>query len=429
VAEGTEAGAALSGSEAESAYRVRLASAKLIGNFVRKDRGTLNVEKDSVYGAAILIPQLARSAEWPKFLTFLTFRAYIFHVLNIVVQGWLLLMIAKEESVMDLFGGQMYLCDFGAFLTDCPGSPGCIGPGGTPISAPRMYPWAQWNTRNFVRDSLKAVFPEKLREIAESVDPGEYGVESYGCRWLCCFIYMMSVMNELHLIVRMWMLLFHVPTSSESWIQLEPDASPTDDWEDQVRLGVAGMPRSWKLFNALLVLGPKCMLWKITAEAGVTLLMETSSIEDLIVNSVALSFVLNIDEMICETLMSDATRVMLEKCEDFNLYEVNEEDALSESQVLELHDEQQSLSLSRLRLKDAVLLLPPKLLAVVALTGIFVYEYYWTHCFQSEYQRYFSRDMFLPTGTDFGVLNAFFPRFFRVPTEDKPYWQMPKTDP
>jgi len=402
-------------------YAAKLAAAKLIGNFAVRSDGELDIEKDSVYGAAILIPQLARSAGWPKMLTCLTLRTFVFHVLNLILQGTLVVMIAKEEGIMDLFAGQMYLCDFGAWLSECPGSPGCTGPGGTPISAPRMYSWSQWSVRNFMRDGLKAVFPEKASEIAKHVDPGEYGLESQGCRMLCCFIYMTSVMNELFLVVSMLRLIILVPTSDDMWLESRED---TADEDSKVRVYISGMPCFWKIFNLLVVLLPKCLLFKLTAESGVTLLMETQSIEDLIVNSVALSFVLNLDEMLCESLMPSQIKVMLEKCEAFPLYDDEEEAAYKEADIMKMHCEQQSLRYFRFR--DIFSLLPPKLVAACVLTSIFIAEYYWTHCQWSPEHRWFSVEMHLPKGTTFSAWEAFFPRFFPVEADQKPYWTMPK---
>ncbi len=51
--------------------------------------------------------------------------------------------IAKEENVLDAFAGQMYLCDFGKNMNG-------LGPGGTNITAPRLYSWDQWAVRNYV---------------------------------------------------------------------------------------------------------------------------------------------------------------------------------------------------------------------------------------------------------------------------------------
>merc|ERR1711879_592903 len=166
------------------------------------------------------MPQVARTARWPRFLSSLVFQAYLFLLVNVIVQSTLLYMIAKEELVMDLFAGQMYLCDFGAWLSRCPGHPSCTGPAGSQITPPRMYSYAMWSTRTYARDSLKALFPDRVDEIHAKIDPGEYGVESYWCRWLCCFIFMMSVMSELFLNVEMLKLVWFVPSRNEPWIEL-----------------------------------------------------------------------------------------------------------------------------------------------------------------------------------------------------------------
>jgi hypothetical protein len=56
--------------------------------------------------------------------------------------------------------------------------------------------------RTFVRDSLKALFPDRVEEIEQKIDPGEYGVESYWCRFACCFVFMISCMDSLSDLVR-----------------------------------------------------------------------------------------------------------------------------------------------------------------------------------------------------------------------------------
>merc|ERR1719183_1177225 len=154
-------------------------------------------------------------------MTILAVRAWMFLLINVFLQAYLLKMIAKEEYVMDMFGGQMYLCDFGAFLENCPG-PGCRGPGGTEITGPRLYSWDAIVNRNFVKDSLKAVFPDKIQAIDEKVDVGEYGLESYYCRCICCFIFMMSCMGEFVITGKMAQLLWTIPTKAEPWLQAKP---------------------------------------------------------------------------------------------------------------------------------------------------------------------------------------------------------------
>merc|ERR1719460_1053700 len=122
------------------------------------------------------MPQIARSARWPKSLIALTMRAYLFVLLNYIVQTFFVYYIYDSQTNMNPFGGQMHLCDFGAHVSHCPDGRDCYGPGGKFIENPgSIYPYDIWNTRKFLRDSLITVFPHLSAEIASEVDPGEYG--------------------------------------------------------------------------------------------------------------------------------------------------------------------------------------------------------------------------------------------------------------
>merc|ERR1712232_373104 len=78
-----------------------------------------------------------------------------------------------------------------------------------------------------------------------------------------------------------------------------------------------GMSRGWKLWNFLFIFTPKLMLWWRTAVAGTDFLMETASIDGIIVNSVALGFLLSFDDIITDNLMSVQENFLLDKVEDF----------------------------------------------------------------------------------------------------------------
>merc|ERR1719310_1139911 len=104
------------------------------------------------------MPQLARTAGWNRFFSLLSLRSFIFLAVNVTVQAWILMMLGKEIFVMDAFAGKVYLCDFGAHITDCPGDPHCTGPSGTSYTPARMYNFAAWQTRTFFRDSLISIF-------------------------------------------------------------------------------------------------------------------------------------------------------------------------------------------------------------------------------------------------------------------------------
>jgi hypothetical protein len=324
--------------KAAERYRVELAGAKLVGGLHFMDKcEAVGVEKGSIYGAVILAPQLARTLGWPRELTALSIVSYIFLAVCVAIHAWLLTFIDKEERVMDKFSGQMYLCDFGAFMDSCSNDGSCVGPGGTKTTPPRLYGWNQWALRNYVRDSMLAVFPDMASQIGNQVDPGEYGVESYSCRLLCCIVFITSILPELKLCYQMARLLWFIPSENQPWIALnqeEHDRSQEDgnaSWFESVKLKVAGMSRAWKIVNFVLVLLPKSILVFFTAKAGTGFLMETAGVDDIIVNSVALGFLLGLDDLTTSALMSADTVKLLEMCEDLELDD--EDQSLSEAQL------------------------------------------------------------------------------------------------
>lgn len=411
---------------------LQLAYARTTVGVTMRGEGCCKVE-ESVYGAAIVMPQLARTVGWNKTMATFAIQSWVFLILNVLLQAYLLKLLAKEEVVMDGFGGQMFLCDFGAGMEDCPGL-GCRGPAGSQITAPRLYSWTAIVNRNFVKDSLKAVLPDKHEEIDKMVDPGEYGVESYWCRFACCFIFMMSCMGELGIIWKMVELLVQIPSKAESWILPRPktSAEPMLGTIEEVQVLIAGMPLLWKLLNMVIVVMPKFMLWKLTAETGVTILMETSSIDDIITNSVGLTFILGLDELIGSALMQEETLNFVRACEDFDLYDketscVGNLVLLSDDELLQKYKESQ-FGIRALNLWDLINLLPTKLVVSILGTIIFVYEYYHKHCTENESDggRKVSKSMYLPRTMHFSWLNAFLPNFFPIERSDTPYWSMPE---
>merc|ERR1719456_1045051 len=97
-----------------------------------------------------------------------------------------------------------------------------------------------------------------------------------------------------------------------------------DNDSSGLKFKVAGMPQRWKVVNYLAIVIPKLMLWVFTVNAGIRFLMETAGVVDLILNSVAMGFILEIDELIADRLSNDATKHVMATVEDFPLYDVDE---------------------------------------------------------------------------------------------------------
>ncbi|CAE8742574.1 unnamed protein product, partial [Polarella glacialis] len=356
---------------------------------------------------------------------------YVFITINYVVQGTVLYMISKEEHIWDLFAGQMYLCDFGAYVQTCPDGPNCVGPGGTKYTPGRIYDFSTWSTRNFVLNTVKQLFPKDAGKIDEMADPGEYGLESYLCRWLCCSLFVVSVMSDLWDTISFAKLLWKIPNKAEPWIDFEVPTWAEKEVVKEIRgmteldfvhIRIAGMPIHWKIINVCFVLLPKMMLWYFTVDAGILFLMESSGIDDLVVNSVALAFILQIDELVCSELMSEVTKMVLEKVEDYEMEDVIAEEILTDEEVLDkdfvAHHHPWAWS-------DIFSLLPMKLGSVVSVMAIFVYQYYLRNCIRHPDGGWVSKPMYLPKSTDFSVLNAFLWYWFPIETHSEPYWTPP----
>lgn len=414
-----------------------IASAKATRILDHRAMELIRIEADSVYGAALALPQIARSAEWSMAYTSKAVRGLLFLLTNIFLQGFLLYMLSKEERAIDKFGGQMYLCNFGAHLSNCPDAPNCIGPGGTRYTPSRLFNWDLWTTRVFIRDSLKLIFPERADEIQAKVDPGEYGLESYYLRMSCCFLFVLGLWNDLAGSWDIALLLWRVPTRAEDWIQHE-NVKATDDGgkkacvdttgstDESFDLGfvnfrVCGMPFHWKVISFFIVLVPKVYLWLLTVDIGIVFLMETSTIESMIINCVALGFILSIDELTM-SILSPQSREILNVIEPYACSEPNvpEDD--------ELHAHLRDKNWNALSPWFYVSIIPTRLAAMLAVTAFFVTTYYLEHCQRLSDGSWVARDLHLPRSESVSFLSFLFgpfPNVFPIDSEPSVYWTMP----
>jgi len=365
----------------------------------------LALEKASVYGAAVAIPQVARSSGWPTTLTGLAIRSYIFLAFNLFIQFFLLSVINEELRIMYAYAGQMHLCDFGASIEKCPDGPNCKGPDGTTYDPTRLYEYETWATRKFVRDSLLQLFPQLHEQIKTAADPGEYGLEDYYCRLVCCLLFMMAIIDDLKATIALLFLLIQLPTASECWISYEVPNWDTKErvmnmngWSelDLVKFKVAGMPMCWKIANIVFVFLPKAFIWWSLSSSGFHFLMETAGIVDLVVNCMALTFILSIDEMCFERLATQASKYIMSNLKDIELRDLQPAAHPSERSLLtKYHNEE--LTGSRKKIwKVVMFVLPKRLLFVGLLMALFVGKYYYFNCIRLDDGSWVSKPMHLP---------------------------------
>lgn len=395
--------------------------------------GSCGLEKGSVYGAAIAIPQIARSAGWPGSMLALMSRTYLFLFLNIVIQIFLLTMIGEENHIMANFAGQMHLCSFGATMEDCPGGPDCIGPRGTTYTPARLYDYGIWSTRAFVHDSLKALFPHKAEEIDELVDPGEYGMENWYCRVCCLFIFTMATYNDLRETLSLMNLLWAVPSKPEKWLSYttpefhedKEEAKKVHGWTelDLVEFHVCGMPNTWKAVNLVIIAVPKLVIWAVLVSSGFHFLMETATITNLIVNSMALAFILSIDEMIFEAFSTVAVKHMMEKLTDHVLFEAESEEIESEDDVLQRYT---STELGSQRVFSCYKwIIPRRLIFCLLLMGGFYWKYYAVNCILMPDGSWVSQPLLQPEGVGYNFFGFLVPSSLKY-ADTGPLWSMPE---
>lgn len=210
------------------------------------------------------------------------------------------------------------------------------------------------------------------------------------------------------------MLLWHVPSHPTSWLSYEPPAwtnnkeigaevartlnigSTQEDGEtvvdkntakrimdigeiDFVKVRVGGMPRKWKVINFFCVVLPKLFIWLVLILAGTQFLMETAAIQDLIINSLAMCFILQIDELIASRLCTEATKAMMLKLEAYDLFSIEEDEAARDEEVIQ-HFEAHEVNYGITEAETLLLLFPKRLCFILSITAICYFGYYWRFC-------------------------------------------------
>lgn len=143
--------------------------------------------------------------------------------------------------------------------------------------------------------------------------------------------------------------------------------------------------------------------------------METATIDDAIVNAVALAFILNVPIAIQEAFTSHGTKTLMEKLHDFEFPAA----VYSASGVKEMMEEE----LSRTKRVLLRYLIPWRLLLACALLAFVVMWYYWSHCIRDASGHWISKAVYLPKSVRYDFLQAVFPLLFPPqPHASNPYW-------
>eukprot|EP00928_Gymnodinium_smaydae_P022184 TRINITY_DN18710_c0_g1_i1.p1 TRINITY_DN18710_c0_g1~~TRINITY_DN18710_c0_g1_i1.p1 ORF type:complete len:230 (-),score=25.00 TRINITY_DN18710_c0_g1_i1:324-1013(-) len=223
----------------------------------------------------------------------------------------------------------------------------------------------------------------------------------------------------------MLMVLWQIPTTHESWVKY--DSASEDGEASGVVMRISGMPRYWKVFNALFVLLPKMCIWVLTVDNGVLFLMETAGIEDLVVNACALAFILNLDEILYDAMFSDVAKGLIDELEPCELdVEANQYEAESITELWNTHQSNRAWTICTFSLYYFAI--PFRLVMMILITLFFLYKYYHEHCTQIEDGTWVPTPLHLPRSYNLpwaSFIFGPFPRLFPIPTEENEAWSMP----
>jgi len=417
-------------------FYAEVAASKALHILTDQTNNQHQLEKGNVYVAAIAMPQVARSAGWSLGYTELAIRSFFFLFVNVAVQCFLLYMLSSEERIWHKYGGQMNLCDFAYGIQSCPDGSNCRGPGGTSFSPARIYAFPIWQTRTFIRDALATLFPERESEIYDQVDPGEYGLESYHLRLLCCYLFILGLWSDFKQTLNMLRLIWGVPSEDGLWASYEPPpkssketaAEPNSELEF-IKFKTAGMPVHWKIINTCVVWLPKTFIWLLMVDIGTVFLMETSDINGMIMNSVALAFILSLDELICESVMSPVTQYVLDNLEPYRIIsdDCEASEHISDKDAFSMNSLDKQWSLWSFKFWKGMARTPVQLLMVGLLTAFFTAKYYFEHCHMDEDGSWISIPIKEPYSSEMPFLSFLLsPLPFNMPVKTGPTsWSMP----
>jgi len=190
-----------------------------------------------------------------------------------------------------------------------------------------------------------------------------------------------------------------------------------------IQIQVAGIPFWWKVLNLVFLVFPRIIMFKFVCECGITFLMESAGITEVIVNALALGFVLGIGNMIVMDFTVRASKDLMGQLQDYDAH-LHEEEELHEKNNTIEHVSLYQHSFHR-RIKVNLQLIPIRFVAVCLLTMLLVYSYYTLRCVRDEHGRWVSKPLYLPKSMSYSIWSAVLPRVFPLETEDEPYWTMP----
>lgn len=288
----------------------------------RHEHKVYALAEDSIYSAALVLPQVARSSRWCLNFTSSAAGVALVAVLTLLLQVFMVNCLHRATIALAHTEGKPNMCTYGTeYLRPEPPR----GPLGVQF-APNINN-LETSYHGAVRTNILWLALNRLgqQELADLIGPVDYGIESPTCRLVCMGIFCVAVISSFRDSISAMKFLYHSPTT-RSWGTAAKLASgpPQDEWVgwaiskqgpkavetliskcspahgdakllDAVEFKMSGMPWCWKFLWSWPMITGQFLIIFVIGYMGSRLLLSTGGILDLVLNSTALTFALELD--------------------------------------------------------------------------------------------------------------------------------------
>jgi len=336
------------------------------------------LQEDSIFSASLAVPMIARSTGYARSFTVTAIKLMCLTLLCIMIQAIVLEKLYRTAMrKMPKLDGQPGMCTYG----QDPGSADkAYGPSGVlydPLEANVEYDFDMYIIRNTLAEMLLHE-PFKSKNLTNPrIGPVEYGLESASCRLVCIAVFALGIFQHYQYIAAVVGFLWNSPTTfkpwdlgdrdteaeTERWIECQEDklliredkvtkairkaeaavsnvankmsnaevyqpsrtgeeveAAETIEEMEHTSFKMNGMPWSFKFLWAWpLTMCIRAPLIVAVAYFGLVFLMSTGSIVDLLLNSLALNFLLEVDVLVFTAFGTGMSKDILARMEPFVL--------------------------------------------------------------------------------------------------------------
>jgi len=295
---------------------------------VKYVKNVLGLSPQSVYTASIVFPQIARSSGYQLTYVAISLKMICLTIICFVLQLIFVISLWQASVYRPTQGGGPHMCTYGQDT----GNSQQTGPLGITINPDRSNLESNYKML-IIRNTLWEVL-RHLNITNSAIGPVEFGTESASCRGAAVAAFFFSIILEVSSMWSTAVFLVRSPTlhsrneyHAEQWISLAEPNLFTGNLRsvlgksdlDCVTFKMAGMPLCWKILWAWPVLLCRQVIIATVAYVGFYFLMNTGGIVDLVLNCIALVFIVDMDKLSFAAFATHVTCDILQRLQPFRI--------------------------------------------------------------------------------------------------------------